>query len=469
MSPGRADRLEADAVLVVLTAVVVWPFQGAGLLALTDWPHHLASAAVLRDFADPARHLADHYLPALALRPYAGLTYVLLGLARVFDIETAGRVALSLYAVALVLAVRALVRSAPGRDPRLAWFGPLFVHGWALAYGLVPFVASLPFALFALAAARRCVDRVTPARSLGWGGAILAAAFFHPLGFGLATAASAPVALRLSRRARLGWAVGTGLVGLWVAVAGRLGPDGGRFMDVRIETAWRWRIKHKLMDYAVSYLPGDLDSAVAALGLGALVGLGALGARRALRDGLGPALRRADPLVHAALGVAVVYLVAPVNLAAFGLRVSLLSPRLIVPMWLCAIPAVAATGPRVRRWAGAGALAAVLQAGLLASTHRDFDATWGSTVRAAVAAIPVGDAVRPEVTRDVPPALNPGLVRPPQESLHIYGLLGRAGFDPGLFSTPQSPVRVRGEPPRYRAVWRQSGGRVRVDTVGVHP
>ncbi|CAN0600471.1 unnamed protein product, partial [Laminaria digitata] len=146
------------AVWLLLTVASVLPFCSAGLLALTDWAHHLASAAVVLDYEDSARGLAQHYRLALSPRPYMGLTYLLVGLGQIMPLEWAGKVVLVGYGVSWSVAIRALVRSAPSRDPRLAWFGPLFVHGWSLAYGFVPFVCALPPAIFAVAVLRRLMD-----------------------------------------------------------------------------------------------------------------------------------------------------------------------------------------------------------------------------------------------------------------------------------------------------------------------
>ena len=439
---GVRSPLGVEAVWLLLTVASVLPFCSAGLLALTDWAHHLASAAVVLDYEDSARGLAQHYRLALSPRPYMGLTYLLVGLGQVMPLEWAGKLVLVGYGVSWSVAIRALVRSAPSRDPRLAWFGPLFVHGWSLAYGFVPFVCALPPAVFAVALLRRLMDRSTFGRWLALGLSYGLSALMHPLGVAIAVVASVGLLSAPQARWRLRgrWAVIVGVTGLLGLFATRLVPlDGARFMDAGISTAWRWTIKHRLVDFALAYLPGNLDYLVGLVGIGALVA--AIGWGRRQR----PATP--DPLERAAWALALVYLLAPVNLAVFSLRMSLLAPRLIVPLWVFCIPLVRGRRPRL---CALGATAALAHAGLLAWTHHSFDAQWGPRVAQAQAALPVGAKVRAEVAPVQTSVLNARTVRPPEAALHVYALLGQAGFDPQIFSTPQSPIQVRSEAPAHR-------------------
>lgn len=456
---GTRDLRSVDGIWWVLTVASVLPFWSAGLLALTDWPHHLASAAVALAYEDPARHLSDFYVLNLSPRPYLGLTYLLVGLGRVMPLAWAGKVVLTLYGLSWCVAVRSLVRAGRGRDPRLAWFGPLFVHSWALAYGFVPFVSALPPAIFAVAQLRRLVDRSSP-----WGWALLllsygVSALMHPLGVAVAVIASLGLltAPEVTARVRLSWAGLVGSVGLWALwSAQQASLPAVRFMDAGIETAWRWTIKHRLVDFALAYLPGNLEYGLALVGLGALVA--------AIVQGRRAPVAPPDPLERAAWALVLVYALAPVNLAVFSLRMSLLAPRLIAPMWVFCLPLARGKSPRL---CAAGAVAGLLYGGLITHTHRGFDATWGAQVATIVDRVPDGATVLPQVVLPKDSALNARTVRPPEAALHAYVLMAHAGFDPLLFSTPQGPVQVRAQAPSleasYDAIWVQSSTTVRLD------
>jgi hypothetical protein len=67
------------------------------------------------------------------------------------DALVANRILLSLVAVAWPYSLRALLR-ALGRDERLALFGAMVFYNRALGIGFLPYLASVPVALFALAA-----------------------------------------------------------------------------------------------------------------------------------------------------------------------------------------------------------------------------------------------------------------------------------------------------------------------------
>lgn len=428
-APAGARRVD-EVVFWLLTFASVAPFWSGDLLALTDWPHHLVSAQVVLDFADPARRLAEGYRVALAPRPYLGPTYLLMGLASQVGLQAAGKLVLSGYAVALCAGVRSLLR-AGGRDARLAWLAPLFVHQWALAYGFLPYVASLPPALFAVAQVRRLLDRASAARWAGLLALYVVCALMHPLGVLIAVVATCGLLLAARARPPL-WA---GVFGIWAAVGlwgllstAAVSRDGVVFMDLGIETAWRWTIKHRLVGFSLAYLPGNLDYIVGAAGLVALFGAALVGRREG----------RFDPLEGAGAAMALLYLVAPVNLAVFSLRMSLLSPRLVVPTLLFALPLARGRAPRL---AALGAVAALAHAGLLAKTHHDFSARWSGAVEAALGAIEPGAKVVPDVARPSVSALNPSTVRPPEEALHAYSMQV-AGFDGQLFSTPQGPLHI---------------------------
>jgi hypothetical protein len=124
----------------------------------TDLPEHVAAIATLAKLL-PGGGGAPTYDVALGSSQY--LLYHAVGalLARLFGDPILGhRVLLACVALAWPLSLRALLR-ALGRDPRLALFGCMAVWNRALLIGFLPFFASVPLALFALASVVRYCDR----------------------------------------------------------------------------------------------------------------------------------------------------------------------------------------------------------------------------------------------------------------------------------------------------------------------
>jgi hypothetical protein len=144
--------LRRDPVLAAAFAVA-W---GAALFAiwaprmvpLGGWYEQLAIAQVWRHLHD--WRLERFYARELALVPGWLHTGVIRALASVFPIDAAGRIWLSVYALALPIGV-ARVAQAFGRSPWLALFTLPLVWNMPLGTGHAGFAAALTVALFALA------------------------------------------------------------------------------------------------------------------------------------------------------------------------------------------------------------------------------------------------------------------------------------------------------------------------------
>lgn len=144
--------LRRDPVLAAAFAVA-W---GAALFAiwaprmvpLGGWYEQLEVAQVWRHLHD--WRLERFYARELALVPGWLSTGVIRGLASVFPIDAAGRIWLSVYALALPVGV-ARVADAFGRSPWLALFTLPLVWNLPLGTGHAGFAAGLTVALFALA------------------------------------------------------------------------------------------------------------------------------------------------------------------------------------------------------------------------------------------------------------------------------------------------------------------------------
>jgi hypothetical protein len=156
--------------LAVSIATSILPVLVTRYLPLTDAPEHAAVMATLRHFTDPT--FSGPYELELLRSQY--LVFHLAGAAVtlvVGDAEVATRVLVAATGIAFPLAFRSLLR-AVGRDERLALFGCLPFWSRPLVLGFLPFVASIPLALYALGLVYRAVRRGTRLRR--WSGPTLA-------------------------------------------------------------------------------------------------------------------------------------------------------------------------------------------------------------------------------------------------------------------------------------------------------
>jgi hypothetical protein len=138
--------------LLVVLALFAWlPLAVERFLPITDLPEHEAAIRVIADLlrGDPVAKAAwelDLGRSQYLLYHFAGALLALVtGSATV-----ANRILLALAAVGYPLATASLLRSL-GRDPRLAVFACMPFFGRALTIGFLPFCASIPVALYALA------------------------------------------------------------------------------------------------------------------------------------------------------------------------------------------------------------------------------------------------------------------------------------------------------------------------------
>jgi hypothetical protein len=248
-----ADALGSRTALAILAAVNVTPLLVTARLPFTDWPEHLAVTASLVHWNEPAWRIAEHYELQIGRSPY--LLYHLASAAAAFvirDVEAANRLLIAGSGLALPFALRALLR-ALGRDVRLSIFAlPLFWNR-ALALGFVPYVASMPVILWALARAVR--QSRLPDRAMPPGLSILAVVCFylHVSAYVLLVASALLLAMVNEAQAlrarrdlrpaaaawsfvaggarRVGWlAPSAGFVGLWM-LAGRLALSGDSLGD----------------------------------------------------------------------------------------------------------------------------------------------------------------------------------------------------------------------------------------------
>ena len=192
------------ATVLILFAMVVTPIWTVAFPPLLDYPNHLARAFVLAHLNDPAFTFSRFYRADWGAYPYLGMDASLAVLVRIFPIETAGRVFLSLCAAALPAAAWFFLRQInPGEDATAAWTLLIACNVFFLE-GFLNFDLSLAVGLAALGLWLRWLAKPGMAR---WIAALVAFTllyFTHLLGFGIAGLVVAAY-LAFSRRPPRDW------------------------------------------------------------------------------------------------------------------------------------------------------------------------------------------------------------------------------------------------------------------------
>jgi hypothetical protein len=172
--------------VLVLAAMLVAPIWIVEFPPLLDYPNHLARAFVLAHLNDPNYSFQNFYRSEWGAYPYLGMDASLAVLARLFPIETAGRVFLSLCALALPGAVWFFLRQAqPDAEPAALW-ALLIAYNVFFLEGFLNFDLSIAVGFLALGLWLRWLARPGIARWIAALAAFTAAYFAHLLGFALA-------------------------------------------------------------------------------------------------------------------------------------------------------------------------------------------------------------------------------------------------------------------------------------------
>ena len=189
----------------ILAAALLLPIWTVTFPPLLDYPNHLARNFVLAHLRDPAFSFNRFYRADWGLYPYLGMDASLAVLVRLLPIETAGRVFLSLCALALPAAAVFFLRQVNPPDNATPFWALLTASNIFFLEGFLNFDLSIAAGFLALGLWLRWLAKPSLAR---WG-AVLAAFtalyFAHLLGFvivGLVVAAY----LAFSRRPVRDWA-----------------------------------------------------------------------------------------------------------------------------------------------------------------------------------------------------------------------------------------------------------------------
>src|SRR3984893_12678543 len=107
---------------LILAAALLVPIWSVAFPPLLDYPNHLARSFVLSHLNDPAFTFSRFYRADWGAYPYLGMDASLAVLGRLFPIETAGRIFLSLCVLALPAAAWFFLRQVnPGEDAAALW------------------------------------------------------------------------------------------------------------------------------------------------------------------------------------------------------------------------------------------------------------------------------------------------------------------------------------------------------------
>src|SRR6266481_9127346 len=150
--------------ILILAAALLTPIWMVPFPPLLDYPNHLARSFVLAHINDPAFTFARFYRADWGAYPYLGMDASLAVLGRLFPIETAGRVFLSLCALALPAAAWFFLRQVnPGDDATALWALLIACNVFFLE-GFLNFDLSLAVGFLALGLWLRWLAKQTVAR-----------------------------------------------------------------------------------------------------------------------------------------------------------------------------------------------------------------------------------------------------------------------------------------------------------------
>jgi hypothetical protein len=171
--------------VLVLAAMLLAPIWSVAFPPLLDYPNHLARAFVLAHLNDSHFSFREFYRSDWGAYPYLGMDASLALLSRLFPIETAGRVYLSLCVLALPAAAWFFLRQAqPDADAAFLW-SLLIAYNVFFLEGFLNFDLSLAVGFFSLGLWLRWLARPATGRWLVALVAFTALYFTHLLGFGI--------------------------------------------------------------------------------------------------------------------------------------------------------------------------------------------------------------------------------------------------------------------------------------------
>jgi hypothetical protein len=171
---------------LILAAMLLAPIWIAAFPPLLDYPNHLARAFVLAHLNDSHFTFPQFYRSDWGAYPYLGMDASLAVLGRIFPIETAGRVFLSLCAVALPGAAWFFLRQAQPEAEAASLWSLLIAYNVFFLEGFLNFDLSIAMGFLALGLWLRWLRKEGAGRWIAALAAFTALYFTHLLGFGIA-------------------------------------------------------------------------------------------------------------------------------------------------------------------------------------------------------------------------------------------------------------------------------------------
>jgi hypothetical protein len=172
--------------ILILAAALLAPIWSGVFPPLLDYPNHLARSFILAHLNDPAFTFSRFYRADWGAYPYLGMEASLAVLGRLFPIETAGRVFLSLCALVLPAAAWFFLRQVnPGEDATALWTLLIACNVFFLE-GFLNFDLSLAVGFLALGLWLRWIAKPSIVRWIAALAVFTALYFTHLLGFGIA-------------------------------------------------------------------------------------------------------------------------------------------------------------------------------------------------------------------------------------------------------------------------------------------
>jgi hypothetical protein len=172
--------------LLILAAMLLAPIWIAAFPPLLDYPNHLARAFILAHLNDSHFSFRQFYRADWGAYPYLGMDASLAVLSRLFPIETAGRVYLSLCVLALPCAAWYFLRQVQPDAEAASLWSFLIAYNVFFLEGFLNFDLSIAVGFLALGLWLRWLAKPGTGRWILTLATFTALYFTHLLGFGIA-------------------------------------------------------------------------------------------------------------------------------------------------------------------------------------------------------------------------------------------------------------------------------------------
>ncbi len=134
-------------VLLIIFSIPIWMVE---FLPLSDYPSHLLSIDIIREYHNPAFNYQDNFVIDWKPIPNLAADVFILLLSHLVPIQTAGKIYLNLFGVLLILSIFYFLNAVNRTKSLLGFFGFLFFFNWYFNNGYLNFYGSLALFFFAL-------------------------------------------------------------------------------------------------------------------------------------------------------------------------------------------------------------------------------------------------------------------------------------------------------------------------------